>query len=153
MRLFEQREPDLRWTNDREILKGIKNKSDNAVIYYIGNYPNMEILENVDAYMKNMKPPNVFWDDVLQTGNSKEVGSGYASTGFASKYMQYLVDDDKAYAEMLHTKARSLARPVYIGHHPTKKMYSPAQVCINVLEGIVELPAHSDADRVVTYEG
>lgn len=153
MKLFEKREPDVRFTSDKNILKGIKDKPDNALIYYIGNYPTKEMINKVDMYMRYMKPPSKMWDDVLNTGNSKEVGSGYASTGFASKYREYLVQNEKAYAELLHTKARSLVRPIYIGHHPSKKMYSPAQVCINMIEHYVELPSEADTDRVVTYSG
>jgi len=153
MKLFKEREPDVRFACDKDILKGIDNKPDNSLIYYIGNYPTKEILEKVDLYMRHMKPPSNMWDAVLNTGNSKEVGSGYASTGFASKYKEYLVENEKAYAELLHTKARSLVRPIYIGHHPSKKMYSPAQVCINMIEHYVELPSEVNTERVVTYTG
>lgn len=154
MKVWKPDEPDLRFAHDKEILKGIPDKPDNAVIYYIGNYPTDEILSDVDFYARNLKPPNSMWDDVLRTGDSKEVGSGWASTGFPSKYAEYIVEDDRAYSEALHIKARSLVRPIYIGHHPENKMYSPASVCIDAIKTVVELEHEREGGwGVVTFEG
>ena len=153
MKLWEE-EPGLRFTSDKEILRGISNKPSNALVYYIGNYPPDDVLTRVDRYMKNLKPPNSMWDAVLNTGNPKEPASGWASTGFATRYMEYLVNNDDAYAEGLHTKARALVRPIYIGHHNSDENYSPASICINVIEELVELPIErEDTGGVVTYRG
>jgi len=136
MKLFN---PDLRFTHDREILTGISGKPDNAIIYYIGNYPNAEVTNRVDYYYKNLKPPNEMWDDVLNTGSSRERGSGWNSTGFETKYMEHIINNDKAYKEAQQVKARAKNRPVYIGHHPRNEQYSPARVCIQMIEEVVEL--------------
>lgn len=136
MKLFEA---DLRFTHDREILMGIPNKPDNAVIYYIGNYPNEEIMDKIDKYCKRLRPPNEYWDDVIATGNSREQGSGWNSTGFEPKYKEHIVNNDKAWEQARQVKAKAKSRPVYIGHHPTNKMYSPARVCIQVLETMIDL--------------
>lgn len=132
-------EPDLRFTSDKEIIKGL-DKPDNAVVYYIGNYPPDDIYSKIDRYVKELRPPNKLWDDVLNTGSSKEPGSGWASTGFQSKYMEYLNNNNEAYRKAQEVRARATVRPVYIGHHPSKEMYSPARICIWFIEDGVELP-------------
>jgi len=154
MKLFETEqndEPELRFTHDREIVAGIPDKPENAMIYYIGNYPTQEILDHVDMYLTDLKPPNNYWDDVLETGDSREAGSGWATTGFEAKYMEYMQNNDQAYAEALHVRARALVRPIYIGHHKKKKLYSPARTCINFIEGAVRLPSETDHEMVITY--
>lgn len=146
--------PDLRFTHDRQILVGLRNIEDNAVICYIGNYPTERILNRVDMYTKNLKPPNEMWDAVLNTGDPKEKGSGWASTGFESKYREYIINNDDAYEEAQMIRARAKVRPVYVGHHPRDEMYSPARVCIQTIENVVELPSERDGDDVSSvYEG
>jgi len=157
MKLWQEEkstEPGLRFTSDKEILEGIIDKPSNALIYYIGNYPPPDVLSRVDVYAKSMKPPNSMWDKVVRTGNPKDPASGWASTGFASTYMEFLVNDNSAYAEAMHTKARAKVRPIYIAHHNSDKSYSPASVCIDTIQELVELPIErEDTSPAVTYRG
>lgn len=136
-------EPDLRFTHDTSILMGRHDTVDNALVYYIGNYPTREVLQNVDRYMKHLKPPNEYWDAVVQTGKSKDTGTGWASTGFESKYTEYLMNNDNAFEQAQHTRARAMVRPIFIGHHPKIEMYSPARVCIQFIRDAITLPSET----------
>lgn len=137
-------EPDLRTTHDREILMGISNKPENALIYYIGNYPTEEMAQKIDVYETHLKPPNQMWDDVLNTGDPREQGSGWNYTGFEPQYKEYLATNDAAYRSAMQLRARAKVRPIYIGHHPRNMMYSPARVLKLFVLDYVRLPSEGD---------
>lgn len=142
--LDDERSPDVRFTHDREILSGIRNRPKNSLIYYIGNYPTEEILDKIDVYEGYLKPPNKMWDAVLNTGDPKELGSGWNSTGFEGKYKEYLATNDAAYRAAMELRARSLVRTIYVGHHSRDKRYSPARILKHFVLDYVELPIEGD---------
>lgn len=140
------KEPGLYVTHDQEIVSRYSDFPENAYVAYIGNYPGKAVAQEIDEYAKPLIPPNSMWDAVLNTGDKKEVGSGWASTNFDGKYLEYLAHDDDALEKATELKARSLVRPVYIGHHPSKEMYSPARLAVNFIKDYVDLGSDSVSD-------
>lgn len=140
----KKREPDVRFTHDREIINGIEDRPEYSLIYYIGNYPPDDVLDNIDVYETDLRPPNSMWDEVLTTGDHREKGSGWNSTGFEGKYKAYLVENDSAYRAAMKLRARSLVRPIYVGHHNEDIRYSPARILKHFILDYVRLPVEGD---------
>ena len=124
----------LHFTHDEEIVSRWSSFPDDSLVAYIGNYPSEPVLESIDVYCRQLRPHNENWDDVINTGG-REDGSGYKSTGFVNEYKERLSDQESEW-QMRKLLYSSIHRPVYIGHHPRKREYSPAGVLIDEIQSL-----------------